>query len=133
MRTEPSHAILVVDDDKDVCEALREVLVCDGCSVVTAEDGREALEVLDRMPNAPCLVLLDVMMPVMNGLAFLDELERRHWRLPIVIMSAHSAAGARGARRVLRKPPSLEAILLAIHECCSHTQPYGNPAPAAIH
>jgi two-component system nitrogen regulation response regulator GlnG len=123
MLTEPSHAILVVDDDKDVREVLREVLVDDGCSVVTAGDGHEALEVLDRIPREPCLVLLDLMMPGMNGLAFLEELEKRHQRLPIVIMSAHSTADAGGVRRVLRKPPALEAILLAIRECCSHARP----------
>jgi CheY-like chemotaxis protein len=65
------HAVLVVDDDADVREALAELVATSGRPVFTAADGGEALELLDAdaVPR-PCLVLLDLMMAPMDGRAF---------------------------------------------------------------
>jgi CheY-like chemotaxis protein len=81
--------ILVVDDDGDTREMLREVLELDGYRVAAASNGREALERL-RAGLAPALVLLDIMMPVMSGAELLAELRRdpRFAHLPVVLVSA---------------------------------------------
>jgi CheY-like chemotaxis protein len=67
-----SHKILVVDDDPDIREVLTEVLIESGHDVMTAANGLEALVIL-RAGWGPCMVLLDLMMPVMDGYVFLQE------------------------------------------------------------
>ena len=82
--------ILVVDDDPDLRLALVDVLEESGYRVLTAENGRAALEVLRT--ETPNLILLDVMMPVMNGIDFAGEMQKDPNRaaIPIVIFSAHT-------------------------------------------
>ena len=80
--------VLVVDDDRAVRVALRRTLEAEGCAVREAEHGRAALE---RMEEAlPDLVLLDLMMPEMDGFAFLDALRQHEaWRaVPVVVVTA---------------------------------------------
>jgi signal transduction histidine kinase/DNA-binding response OmpR family regulator len=84
----PSYAVLVVEDEADTREMLRRTLVKDGWMVIEAANGREALERLaERRPE---LILLDLMMPEMDGFAFIEEL--RHddaWpSIPIVVVTA---------------------------------------------
>ncbi len=103
--SEPRCAVLVVEDDDDVRESFAEVLELHGYRVVTAENGQRALEVLDDLPR-PAVIMLDLMMPVMNGPEFLAELRRgKHRELPVVIVSAFAdrAAGL-PAEAVLEKP-----------------------------
>ena len=71
MQVSTNHKILIVDDDADIREVLTEVLRDTGHEVVTAANGQEALDVL-RSGSSPCLVLLDLMMPVMDGYLFLE-------------------------------------------------------------
>jgi CheY-like chemotaxis protein len=81
-------AALVVEDDRDTRELLRRMLEKDSWSVVEAANGREALDFVEQVQ--PKLILLDLMMPEMDGFEFLDEL-RRHpeWRtIPVVIVTA---------------------------------------------
>jgi CheY-like chemotaxis protein len=65
------QGILVADDNDDIREAIVEALENEGYQVASARNGREALEVLGKMPG-PTLILLDLMMPVMSGWEFLD-------------------------------------------------------------
>ena len=69
--------LLVVEDDPDLRQILTDVLVSRGYRVRAAANGREALTVLDQTPQQSFVVLLDLMMPVMDGLQFLGELRRR--------------------------------------------------------
>ena len=106
--------ILVVDDDVDTREMLREVLQLDGYRVALAANGRDALERLRSGP-APALVLLDVMMPVMSGAELLTELRRdpRFARMPVVLVSAFgriAAPLAALAQGYLSKPSDLERL-----------------------
>lgn len=78
--------ILVVDDDKNTRLFLRAVLEGDGYAVFTAENGEDALEVLDREYIDLCV--LDVMMPKMDGYAFTKELRQNENDLPILMVSA---------------------------------------------
>jgi CheY-like chemotaxis protein len=68
--------VMVVDDQALFRRSLQDRLRADGYDVVSAENGAEALELLQAAPS-PCVVLLDLMMPVMNGVEFLQALERR--------------------------------------------------------
>jgi PAS domain S-box-containing protein len=78
--------ILVVDDDLGVCQSLRDLLTQEGCEVVVATGGREALTRLESM--AIDLVLSDVVMPDLDGYQLFQEVRRRYTGLPVVLMTA---------------------------------------------
>jgi len=80
--------VLVVDDDADTRERLQALLRREGWSVATAENGAVALEEVAR--ETPCLILLDLMMPEMDGFTFLRELRARaEWcAIPVVVLTA---------------------------------------------
>jgi CheY-like chemotaxis protein len=87
MRSDP---ILIVDDDRDIREILAETLEDRGFAVVTAANGLDALKLIRSLPAAPGVVLLDLMMPVMDGYEFLEE-RRKDGALgaiPVVIVTA---------------------------------------------
>ena len=119
MVTEPT-TILVVDDDPDIRETLADVLVDAGCEVVGAANGRQALDVL-RDGFAPCLVLLDLMMPVLDGEGFLNEVrgDPALAAMPVVVMSASNRTVS-GADAQLRKPMHLTDVLDALARYCPH-------------
>ena len=115
--------ILVVDDDVDTREMLREVLELDGYRVALAANGRDALERL-RSGLAPALVLLDVMMPVMSGAELLTELRRdpRFARMPVVLVSAFGQIAeplAVLAQGYLPKPIDLDRLTDLLHRHAS--------------
>jgi CheY-like chemotaxis protein len=109
--------ILVVDDDSGTRKALRRALCREGYAVVLASDGVGALDYLGDHPT-PSLILLDLMMPGMNGLDFLEELNHRP-TLAVVPVIVLSAAGpllkqCRDQLRVsefLEKPVDLDLLL----------------------
>jgi CheY-like chemotaxis protein len=80
--------VLVVDDDAEVRQLLRRMLESEGFAVVEAENGRVALERLRG--ESPSLILLDLMMPEMDGFEFVDEIRRHEgWRaIPVVVITA---------------------------------------------
>lgn len=89
MSTTEPHSILIVDDDPDVCQVLKDLLASAGYRIQTASDGREGLDHLMR--ESYDLVLLDVWMPRMNGIEFLGELHAR-WLLPkVIVMTGDNA------------------------------------------
>ena len=111
--------ILVVDDDRDTREMLRNVLELEGYRVAMAADGREALERL-RSGLAPAFVLLDVMMPVMSGAELLTELRNdpRFARMPVVLISAFGQIAeslAALAQDYLPKPIDFERLTDLLH------------------
>jgi CheY-like chemotaxis protein len=117
--------VLVIDDDADVRELLRVALSGDGYSVAGVPDGREALHYL-RSHADTCIVLLDLMLPVMDGAQFRAAQTRDRalaW-IPLVVMSAAVDADRRareiGARRLVRKPLDLDEVRQALRliGCC---------------
>ena len=78
--------ILVVDDDLGVCQSLRDLLTQEGCEVIVATGGREAISRLEGL--AVDLVLSDVVMPDLDGYQLFQEIARRHPGLPVVLMTA---------------------------------------------
>ena len=113
-----SKVVLVVEDDPDIREVLEEMLDAGGHKVLTASYGREALAVLDRVPS-PCLVLLDLMMPVMSGFAFLEELTRRpdRERVNVLLISANAQVEqvrSSGVVGFVKKPFDLDDVLALV-------------------
>ena len=115
-----SHTILVVDDDEDIRDALAEVLKTTGRTVLSAANGREAIDILRTGPVI-CVVLLDMKMPVMDGYRFL-ELRRRDphlARVPVAVISAGAVDQDRidGATQ-LSKPLKIPQLLEVIDRYC---------------
>ena len=113
--------VLVIDDDDGVRESIRMALELEDYAVREAHDGQEGLETL-RRERRPCVILLDLMMPVMNGWQFLGAL-RRDPSLPdppVVVVSAVPDAAPEGAVAVLRKPFNLDRLLEVVAKYCPH-------------
>ena len=110
--------ILVVDDDKNTRRLMRAVLEADGYTVTTAEDGVRALAELDR--EHVDLVVLDVMMPNMDGYAFCSALRAGRSELPVLMVSARQLPEDRkqgflaGTDDYMTKPVDTEEMLLRI-------------------
>jgi CheY-like chemotaxis protein len=117
--------ILLVDDDRDVIDALRVVLSEEGYDVATASNGYEALLYLKSHSPLPSLILLDVMMPVMDGYEFRIEQQRDPAiaRIPVVVVTAGSIGervAEMGVTGLLRKPFDLDRLL---RELARRTEP----------
>ena len=102
----------MVDDDPDIRELLVSVLKDDGYDAVPAANGREALATLDRFRAD--VVVLDLMMPVMDGWTFADRMHEK-WDIPIVIMSAANDIQRHAARvhaaAAVAKPFDIDTLL----------------------
>jgi two-component system C4-dicarboxylate transport response regulator DctD len=102
-------AVLLVEDDRDVRESLVEILEAEGHVVTPVSTARAALEVLEQ-PDAPALLLVDLRMPGMDGLSFLNAVCARadRDRFRVILMSADRAVAefkdAPGVVAVLKKP-----------------------------
>lgn len=117
-------SIMVIEDDEDIRNVIVDVLADDGYETHSAENGKEALELLHRMPK-PCLVFLDLMMPIMNGREFLDEVMKDSYLapVPVVVVSAIAdKADVSGAVGFLKKPIDLDMILGVAKRYCTGTQ-----------
>jgi two-component system chemotaxis response regulator CheY len=117
------QTILVVEDDDDIREAIQDALENEGYRVATAVDGQDGLRCLHEIEN-PCLILLDLMMPVMSGGEFLVALRDStgYAEIPVVIASAWPDAAAEVRERAqgfVKKPIALGALLEAVSGWCS--------------
>ncbi|ACX51681.1 two component, sigma54 specific, transcriptional regulator, Fis family [Ammonifex degensii KC4] len=119
--------VLVVDDEKSVCEALKDVLEESGYSVVTATSGREALEKVNLI--RPHAVLLDIRMPEMDGIKVLQALREKHPGVPVILMTAYSDtqttinAMRYGAFEYIVKPINLDELLSTLEKATTVTEP----------
>lgn len=126
----PAHVVFVVEDDAAVREAICEVLEDHGYMSRGAANGREALEQLHFAPAKPCLILLDIMMPVMDGREFraLQRSDPHVGDVPVVVLSAHAnvdeTARSMDVAAALRKPVRLDALLELVRRFCDpHAAP----------
>jgi CheY-like chemotaxis protein len=115
----PSNGtVLVVDDDADIRDLMKIILESEGYRVDVASDGIDALEQL-QAGTRPALILLDLMMPRMDGEQFLKEMRStRFSRTPVVIMSGHAAAQRKAdelhAADCLMKPVESSELLKTV-------------------
>jgi two-component system chemotaxis response regulator CheY len=114
-----SCSVLVVEDDQDIRETIRDLLLDEGFPVQTAENGLDGLEVL-ASGERPCLVLLDMMMPVLDGAGFMARLRELAIvpGLPVVIVSAVATHHVPDSVGFLRKPIDLNNLLNTVREYC---------------
>ena len=119
--------ILLVDDDPVVRASLSDLLAAEGFDVATAEDGQAALDSLSKM-GRPCLILLDLGMPRMDGWEFLSRLngEATDRRVPVVLLSGLGyIRDAPGVADFLAKPIRPDRLLDCVRRFCRKESPTG--------
>ncbi|HVM39359.1 MAG TPA: response regulator transcription factor [Acidimicrobiia bacterium] len=122
--------VLVVDDDRGIRSSLDRALRSEGYEVVLAADGRAALAAVDAPDgHPPDAVILDVMMPELDGLSVCRELRRRGHDLPILVLTARHSVGDRvagldaGADDYVVKPFALEELLARLRALLRRAAP----------
>jgi CheY-like chemotaxis protein len=120
MNSQPGRGrtILLVEDDEIVRRAIQMVLEWEGYHVQCANNGQEALDALRSALTQPCLILLDIMMPVLDGEQFRQEQLRDPSlaSIPVIVVSAANFAEAVSAVHHIHKPFEVQELLDAIHE-----------------
>jgi DNA-binding response OmpR family regulator len=110
--------VLIVEDDADVREALANILEDEGIPTLAARNGQEALDLLHAEGVNPALILLDLMMPIMNGWEFRRRMETdasiQH--APVVVMSARPYDNSVDSVAWLQKPLRVDQLLSTIHQ-----------------
>lgn len=119
-----SRRILLIEDEHDARETLKDLLELEGFTVLTAEHGLQAMDLLNQ-GEQPCLVFLDLMMPVMNGWEFLTIVRNQKRDLlqgaPIVVLSAAGDVGPLSQSlgcMVMKKPADIDRLLSIAREHC---------------
>jgi CheY-like chemotaxis protein len=117
LQVDTAKSILLVEDDEIVRRAIQMVLEWEGYHVECASNGQEALDML-RAGARPGLILLDVMMPVLDGGQFREEQKRDPAlaSIPVIVISAASFAASVDADFLVRKPFEVEELLNAIRD-----------------
>ncbi len=112
-----SACVLVIDDEQDIRETLREVIEMEGCSAVLAASAQEGMKILET--QRPCLIILDLMMPGMTGAEMLTVLrdDAQLATLP-VLMSTSAPSHAPAGVALLPKPIDLDALFGWIRKNC---------------
>jgi CheY-like chemotaxis protein len=126
-----SSRILVIDDDDAINESLCDLLTARGYTVESALNGHEAIVLVNRLGYRADVIVLDLVMPVMDGLEFLRRrvAEPLLANVPVIVMSAQTTRLVQAALKpyaVFAKPPRLDALLDTVSRACQ-----GLPAPAA--
>ena len=128
--------VLVVEDNTEIREGLRRLLEGDGYDVTLVANGQEALEwlVRRRAVDHPCVILVDMMMPIMNGWEFIRHLQSDDILLtiPLVVSTGLDVkAGELGPEtRVFKKPYDVGALLNEVHRHCRPAQANGDARPS---
>lgn len=107
--------ILVIEDDANIRDVLKLALEFEGYEVTCAKNGKEGLEILAK--TNPGLILLDLMMPIMNGWEFVDQLKRENLfeKYPVIVVSAYSErAKVIDCKDFVLKPLELEDLLKSV-------------------
>jgi two-component system, chemotaxis family, chemotaxis protein CheY len=129
-----SAGILLVEDDRDVRDAIAEVLEEEGFQVARARTGVDALEQLGKSHQLPAAIVLDLMMPLMDGWEFWS-LQQSHYEwasIPVVVISADTNAKDKSSAlrpiACLRKPLDIDELLAILTRL---TDASGGPAPTS--
>lgn len=116
--------ILIVDDDPGIRNMLTELLEDEGYTVTSATNGQEAITFLQSNIHPPCVILLDLMMPVMNGWQFrsIQQQDPNLASIPIVVLSAvdniQKEAAKIGANALIAKPVNIDNLLETVESYC---------------
>ncbi len=121
----PSKKILIIEDDRDIRRLLKRLFEAYGYAVDQAENGQVALEILRSNPELPAVIILDLMMPVMDGFQFREEQLKiaSVAGIPVVILTADGCIDEKrvkvGAHAALRKPADAEVLMGVVKRFCS--------------
>jgi CheY-like chemotaxis protein len=124
MADECSSFVMVVDDDADLRDTIIDVLEDKQYRAVGASNGKEALDLLHGRSSPPCVILLDLMMPVMDGQAFHAELMKEPGlsHIPVIVLSAHADLDRIlvnvSVQAKLRKPVDIKPLLELVDQHC---------------
>ncbi len=123
--------VLIVDDEEDIREGLSSVLRARGYDTIAAVNGNEALEMIRRRGLQPSLVVLDLRMPVLDGVGFLEAQAEDPWlsEVPVVVLTAHHPPRLEfpAVRDVLGKPLDLPQLLAVVRRACTARRPAQRP------
>jgi two-component system, sensor histidine kinase and response regulator len=108
------RTVLVIDDEPEIRDSLRDALGDEGYSVVVAANGREAMALLPRLPR-PCVVILDIIMPVMSGAELYAAMQAdpQLAGIPVVVSTSDPSRAPRGPG-IVKKPIRLEKLLAMV-------------------
>ncbi|MGE3609437.1 MAG: response regulator [Bacteriovoracaceae bacterium] len=116
-------SIMIIEDDQEIRDMLKLAIEMEGHSVITASNGKEGLEILESI-ELPCLILLDFMMPIMNGWEFAEAANKDIVlaTIPIVMVTAYSekAGQIKGTKGILKKPVDIDALLKIVVQYCGN-------------
>jgi CheY-like chemotaxis protein len=121
--------ILIVEDEPEIRVLISELLRDEGYTVAQTANGREALMYLQRANPLPSLIILDLMMPILNGWEFLRVQQRNpvFAPIPVVVISAFRALAEAmipfGVQGALDKPIDLERLLATVQRYCPSAPP----------
>lgn len=122
-------SILIVEDERDIRESMQQILEYSGYEVYLASNGKEGMDFIGR--QKPDLILLDLMMPVMNGWAFLESKGKNTdvAGIPVIISTAYGNRinGTADVKGIIRKPVDLNILLPMIEQ--SIEEPSSKPHP----
>jgi CheY-like chemotaxis protein len=111
--------VVIVDDEEDTRELIRDLLESNGFAVATAEDGEAALKVLDKVPRV-CLMILDLLMPNMNGFEVLKRLSADPGRKDVAVWVSTSAPDiAPEGVPCLPKPVDVQRLVKLVQSHCA--------------
>lgn len=118
-----SHCVLVIEDNQDMRDTLIEFLQTFGYQAIGAEHGQDALDKLHSMDANPCVIVLDLMMPVMDGRSFRQEQLKQPEMagIPVVVISAYDVIPyiqELQAAAYLRKPVNLKELMRVVDQHC---------------
>ena len=118
--------VLVVDDERAMCEFLKVLLEKQGHGVIAANDGEQALKMVEQQP--PDLVISDVRMPKVDGIGLLAGIRERHPDLPVILITAYASSDSTiqamrlGADDYITKPFRIDEIRLVVEKALARRQ-----------
>jgi len=116
--------VVVVDDEPGICETLAEVFQDEGYLVHCAPDGARALELFRSLDHPPCVVLLDLIMPIMDGNAVYEAMQADPALRDIaVVITTSDPSSAPPGVSIMKKPVSLKVLIEMVHKYCRDAAP----------
>ena len=116
--------LFIIEDSLDFQLLLQTIFRREGYNVDCASNGQDALVSLRAKTDLPCVILLDIMMPVMDGFEFRAQQKQdpRLASIPVVVMTAHgdiqSTKAKAGVRDIIRKPSDVQTFLKVVGDAC---------------
>lgn len=118
--------VLIIDDEKSVRDAISMILSYENYNIINAEDGKKGLTILNEPEITIDVVILDVKMPVMDGIEVLQEIKKSNNDLPVIMISGHGTietaveATKLGAYDFLTKPLDRDKLLITLRNALEH-------------